>query len=88
MNRIVITFVLLLFGWAAEAQVSDAFGSQPAQAPLANVLFDYLNVAGGQTAANFKPLTQRVWFVISPEKQGENRTSFNAALIVSWHKGG
>ena len=58
MNRIVITFVLLLFGWAAEAQVSDAFGSQPAQAPLANVLFDYLNVAGGQTAANFKPLTQ------------------------------
>jgi hypothetical protein len=60
LNGIVITFlfVLLLFGCAVEAQVSDASGSQPKHAPLANVLFDYLNVAGGQTAADFKPLTQ------------------------------
>jgi hypothetical protein len=58
LNRIIIIFVLLLFGLTAEAQVSDASASQPAQPPLANVLFDYLNVAGGQTTANFRPLTQ------------------------------
>jgi hypothetical protein len=45
-------------GGLQKVQVSDASGSQPVQAPLANVLFDYLNVAGGQTAINFKPLTQ------------------------------
>jgi hypothetical protein len=53
-----IIFVLLIFVQAAASQVSDASGGEPARAPLSNALFDYLNVARGQIAADFKPMTQ------------------------------
>jgi hypothetical protein len=58
LHRSVIIFLLWFFGQATKAQDSEVAGGQPAPSALSSAIFNYLNMAGTETAANFKPLTQ------------------------------
>ena len=49
---------MLLLVRHAESQVAAASGTQAATPKILDPIFDYLNIAGTHTAADFRPLTQ------------------------------
>jgi len=58
LRKTVIVVALLFSGGAAESQVPSASGGKPASSGLSDAIFNYLSMAGTETAADFKPMSQ------------------------------
>jgi hypothetical protein len=58
LSRVLVVLLLVHLYPHLQAQVTDTSGGQPAPPKIFEPIFNYLNIAGGHTAADFKPMDQ------------------------------